>query len=420
MWLREKPCILSARQVISVRLDPILLIKELMNAHGVNALLLTPPYDDIAQFDERLRAQLFNNYDYHEITQRLESICAPSVVYMVEDQFKIHYVIIRLPTSPGAEMAFLFIGPYLTEASDALLEGHIQAGDMALEQVAALRAYYSGIPQITILDAMEAEIIILAKHLLGSEDFTIDGISLRFHDIDGSAQVSPQQDEVIHMEMIEERYQVEDDLLKAIELGDHQQALKHLSAFNRFRIETRHADVLRDRKNYFITSNSLMRKAVQRADVHPAHIDSISSYFARKIEAARSTDDLTQIMNEMLRKYCLLVKNHSLRSYSRPVQNVLNYIDFNYTEQLTLAMLSGLAGISASYLSTQFKKELGISVIDYINQSRVQHAQRLLVTTSLPINKISEMIGFLDENYFARTFKRHTQKSPSEYRKLFK
>lgn len=404
-----------------MQVNPLELIEEMMNAHGVNTLVLKPPYESIKGFDEHLRAQLFPDYDYQAIINRLENFFSEAIIYMVEDEFHVHYIFLKLPHDTHESGAYFLVGPYLSQPQDVLLQQFVDERVQPLERISALREYFAGIPVIERINGIEMEIAILVKHLFPDFDFAIDGISLNLRDYGtGPAGAYTQSETAIRMEVIEERYRIEDEMLKAIELGDHQQALKHRSSFNKFKIDTRLPDRLRDSKNYFITSNCLMRKAVQRADVHPAHIDHLSSYFVRKVEAARTTDELTQIMNEMLRKYCLLVKNHSLRKYSKPIQNVLNYIDFNYVESLSLDMLSALADINPSYLSAQFKKEVGTTVVDYINQSRIEHAQKLLVTTSLPINKIAEMVGIMDENYFARLFKRHTQKSATEYRRLFK
>lgn len=404
-----------------MQFDPLAFIREMMGTHGVNTLVLKPPYENILDFDEHLRAQLYPAYSYVDIISRLELICEESTIYMVEDEFHVHYVMLKLPVSICEGTAYLFVGPYLTQSQEDIVNTFIQNNTYSLERIAAIKEYFAGMPTVTRIDAIEMEIAVMAKYLFGGEKFAIDNVALKFqNDESDGGRIGEGLGASIRMEVIEERYRIEDDMLKAIELGDHQQALKHCNSFNRFSIESRTADQLRGTKNYFITSNSLMRKAVQQADVHPAHIDHLSSYFARKIEATQTQEELPQIMNDMLRKYCLLVKNHSLRRYSKPIQSVLNYIDFNYVETLSLNMLAELADITANYLSGQFKKEVGTTVIDYINQCRIEHAQNLLITTSLSIGAIAEKVGIIDENYFARIFKKQTGKSASGYRKLYK
>ena len=59
----------------------------------------------------------------------------------------------------------------------------------------------------------------------------------------------------------------------------------------------------------------------------------------------------------MIRKYCLLVRNHSLTGHSEMVRDAMNYIDFNLTEDLSLNAIAEKISVNASYLSKQFKKE---------------------------------------------------------------
>jgi YesN/AraC family two-component response regulator len=225
--------------------------------------------------------------------------------------------------------------------------------------------------------------------------------------------------EPLPLSEIEERYRLEDEFLYAVRQGNYQQAMSAKDGFGKYRLESRNADSMRENKNYLIILNTLMRKAVQEAAVHPAHIDSTSANFAIRIEAARNAQDLSGIIDAMMRKYCLLVQNHSLRQYSKPIQQAINYIDFHFTEQISLEKLAAVAAISASYLSSQFKKETGTSVVDYIYQQRMRKVLTLLVTTSMPINKVAEAAGFYDENYFARAFKKRHHMTPREYRKMF-
>jgi YesN/AraC family two-component response regulator len=303
---------------------------------------------------------------------------------------------------------------------DEIIQEVIDVNQLPMLFSVELKKYYSGIPYFSELAALESEVFILARYIFDSNNFDIDQRSISFAPVDHEPEIRKDDADSFSYLVIESRYQNEEELLDAIRLGDAKKALARLAAFNKFKVESRFDDRLRDSKNYLISFNSLMRKAVHQADVHPAHIHNTSTYFVNMIERARNADGLVGFTNEMIRKYCMLVKNHSLSSYSKPIQKALNHIDFNFTEQLNLELLSGVAELTSSYLSTQFKKETGISVIDYINQKRIQRAQLLLITTNLPINKISELSGFWDDTYFARMFKKHSEKTPSEYRRLFK
>ena len=85
----------------------------------------------------------------------------------------------------------------------------------------------------------------------------------------------------------------------------------------------------------------------------------------------------------------------------------------------TLAALKALAGrlnVTSSYLSSLFRKEMGMTLTDYVNQQRIAHAQYLLLNTSAPIKAIAQQCGIADLNYFVRMFKRAAGVTPKVYR----
>ena len=403
-----------------MEIQPLDHMRELMHTQGLRTQLLVSPYADIHMFDEMLRHLLYKDFDYGEVTRRLEDFCQENTVYFVTDHFETHYTVLRLPFAMYEQNAFFVIGPYLSRDYNRLLDEMVDNGVIPLYQRNELREFYCGIPHIPNTDQLSSMLIILARYVFSGDGFMVERMEMRLDSPENGPEIKREADSALSMALIEERYRNEDALLDAIEQGNVKKAMIHLSSFQRHHIEPRQADPLRNLKNFLIILNTHFRKAVQRADVHPAHIHNMSDAFARRIEAQRGTDELSKLVGEMIHKYCLLVQNHSLKGRAKPIQNALNYIDFHYTEPINLGLLSEVSKVSASYLSTQFKKEMGLSVVDYVNQQRVKQARVLLTTTNLPVNKVSELVGFLDENYFTRMFKRYAGQSPREYRRMVK
>lgn len=96
---------------------------------------------------------------------------------------------------------------------------------------------------------------------------------------------------------------------------------------------------------------------------------------------------------------------------------LLKYVKVHYTEDLSLKDLAAQFYINASYCSELFKKHLGTSFTNHINQLRIDKACYLLISTGDSIEVIAEKTGFRDCYYFSKVFKKYTSQTPNKYRR---
>ena len=83
---------------------------------------------------------------------------------------------------------------------------------------------------------------------------------------------------------------------------------------------------------------------------------------------------------------------------------------------LTLQVVANELNISANYLSNVFSKNRGIPFRKFMQQYRVQQAEKLLIETNLEIGTIAEIVGFTDSNYFTKVFREYYHLTPYRYR----
>ncbi len=98
------------------------------------------------------------------------------------------------------------------------------------------------------------------------------------------------------------------------------------------------------------------------------------------------------------------------------VQKAISYIQFNYNSHLTVSGLADMISINRSYFYRLFKKEVGISPNEYLNNYRVDLAKKLLITSDLSISQIAMATGFSTFSSFYRLFSLKYECSPREYR----
>lgn len=208
--------------------------------------------------------------------------------------------------------------------------------------------------------------------------------------------------------------------MKAVSLGQMHNEIALISAFNSEVFEKRVTDPIRNAKNYAIIMNTLLRKSAENGGVHPVYLDRISSEFAVKIEQVSSSADTSELMRDMFRAYCRLVRKHSMKNLSSVTQKAILLIDSDLSASLSLRSIAESQGISLGYLSTVFKKDTGKTVSEYIRDKRIKHAEHLLSTTRLQVQTVALHCGIMDVQYFSKIFKKQTGKTPKEYRESIK
>ena len=97
-------------------------------------------------------------------------------------------------------------------------------------------------------------------------------------------------------------------------------------------------------------------------------------------------------------------------------QQIEQYIHFHYAKHLSLESIAEEFSLSSNYLSRSFKKKTGSGITDYINNVRIQKAKELLENPEIKIFHIAAQVGYSDEKYFSRVFKKTVGMSPLQYR----
>ena len=97
------------------------------------------------------------------------------------------------------------------------------------------------------------------------------------------------------------------------------------------------------------------------------------------------------------------------------VREVLDYLEANYAEKLSLEVISRRYYINPTYFSHLFKNITGENFSAYLTAKRVNRAKELLAGGSFKIYQVAALVGYDDDKYFSQIFKKHTGKSPSEY-----
>lgn len=141
------------------------------------------------------------------------------------------------------------------------------------------------------------------------------------------------------------------------------------------------------------------------------------SAIAGKLAYTKDIGEFFRCFQSCFDKLFYQALNISNRKSIRPVRVAMQYVHEHYMEQIRIESVAGYVNMSPSYFSTLFKKQTGLNFTVYVTNYRMQMAQKMLQETDMTIAEISDELGFSDQRYFSKTFKRSIGQTPGSYRK---
>ena len=358
---------------------------------------------------------------FQDWNRRIHGTLKKNVLFRITDEFFCKYVAFFLGDDKGEEPSVVMVGPYVNEEIDRpWLERFCQRTGVHKDWMPVLENYYQKVVYLKDESLLFAAVTALGDRLWGEDQFTTESIVAGVPELwippTGAPESRQSSDVMKDIQLVESSYDAENRLIEAVSQGQSRKAELMLARTSQINLEQRTPEMIRNTKNYTIILNTLLRKAVEQGGVHPLYIDRLSAEFAKRIEKIKRQDDISAFWQEMAHRYCLLVKKHSLKPYSPLIQKVISRVEFDLAGDLSLKENAKVLNVNASYLSTLFKKELGMTLTEYVNGKRVEYAIFLLNTTKLSISMVGQRCGIQDDNYFTKIFKKYVGKTPKQFR----
>lgn len=339
-----------------------------------------------------------------------------NTIYEISDDLSISLTFFRFADS------IYLVGPYVknifqeSTARTLLLRHHLSAS-----LILSMKLDYAQLPQLNpfyIEEAIKACIssfvpetsALYSRHLQGiREDFSVS---------------VPEERGETSIQTIYRRYERENEWLSMVRRGDVHAISGALTRLfrNDFPSETMDAYHSPAYQNPLSVLRILARKAAQESGLSVITIDYITQKNVQKMADARTFEEMHQCIIEVVEELTQAVYDHLFQSsqYSTLVRKAVEYLEINYARNISLQELCRYLGLSVSYFSKKFKAETGMTVTQFLAALRCQHAAELLNSTSLSIQEISSYVGYLDNNYFVKVFKKQYGMTPSEYQRIKK
>lgn len=177
------------------------------------------------------------------------------------------------------------------------------------------------------------------------------------------------------------------------------------------------ANSLTNIKYHFVVTVAMITRRCVEAGMELEQAFRLSDFYILKMDACTSIEAVSKLHAQMVLDYTrkmLLVKKSS--ALSKPIVLCMDYIYSHINRRITVEDLAEHAALSPSYLSRLFKKELCISVSDYICEMKIEKAQHLLKYSDYSMVDIANYLAFSSQSHFIQTFKKLTGVTPKKYR----
>lgn len=210
-------------------------------------------------------------------------------------------------------------------------------------------------------------------------------------------------------------YQLESRLLEDVAHGNQEAAHSELAELLVEMSVLEAGDLSSIKTKLLSVCTILIRNSTERDYINHELSDRLYDNL-NSINEATSFEDISSLAMALIDTLTQNSGTSQYSGHSQLIKSSLQYINQNYQDKLSLSIVAESLHTNPSYLSMLFKRNLGITFTEYLNQTRVSKSCSLLSTTNLSLSEISTKCGFEDQSYFSKVFKKEMGMSPKDYR----
>ena len=383
------------------------------NCLHINAICFNNDWDILEKFQEKncFDEKLQPMYTADSL-KLLASSAKDGNFYEINDYVNTNLLLFNF------EGHFFIVGPYInTYISDKEFHELLAKQGLSLRIFEQLRHYCNRFPLINYSYLTDIVLAAMRSFVPMTSDFTKKSLKGFHEEIDESGIINSAENSYL---AILARYQYENAFLRMIEEGNEKEVLKALQGATSTYEKSTDSSSLNyysDNNEGFTVIRTLARKAAELGGCPIIKIDEITQEAIQRVHHSKSSPDITQVqLNMILALTRAVAESKALNNYSLLIRNIVIYIDSNYAKEISLSGIAENSHVSKEHLSRLFKKETGVTITEYVANARCKKAAELLTTTNLSISEISELVGYSDNNYFVKVFRKYYKMSPSQYR----
>lgn len=210
-------------------------------------------------------------------------------------------------------------------------------------------------------------------------------------------------------------YEKEKALLTKVRTGDVQSAKGVLNDLLGYVFFCEGGD-MRTMKNRALELCTLLSRVAIEGGAVTDSVFRLNNQFLSALQEIDSLEPLCYELQEVVESFMDAMFSPGDAPGHEAVRKAVTYIAQHYASPLTLEQVAQHVALSPAYFSSLFKQNTGATFREYLNQIRVEESKRLLTMTTYSLVDIAMAMGFSDQSYYSKVFKRYTGLTPKQYR----
>lgn len=308
------------------------------------------------------------------------------------------------------------MGPvFLDDYSISDIECRLRDYRLSAETLEGFLDFVKSLPIVSTIRFYEYALML--HWCLTGERITIS--ELRFFEPDNTVQVQSTNAAEDGVYQRHATYNAEQRMLQCVRDGNlnYRKEMDRLASFGSIGKLTESGSTLRELKNHVLIYTALCCRAAMEGGLDQEIAYTISDRYIRSIERATAIGALAEISRTMVADYVIRVYRLKTEDGVSPqIRTICQFIELNIQMNHDIHDLALKVGYTDYYFSKKFKREIGMTVKDYILEQKIKYAKSMLRDPKTAIADVSEYLGFNSQSYFGEQFRRITGMSPSEYR----
>ena len=340
------------------------------------------------------------------------------VGYFVTPQFSYYGIVnsgeIKIVLGPTQEVS----------GSDQVLRELAFQADVPAEDVDAFVSAMRSIVRMPLESILQ--MLCTVNYILNGEKLELQDISLydaeqtRLKELLEHQQADRILSAVDASPAVHNTYTLEQEVMDIVRRGDTAALAEWTASAPAVRGGVLAADQLRQSKNLFIVTATLVSRAAIQGGLDIEEALSLSDAFIQRCELLGNQERITNLQYHMIQTLTERVDRVRLgRQPTRLALEVSAYVRRHLSEPIRAEALAQELYISRPHLSQKFKAETGETLTDFVLKEKTEEAKRLLRYTDKSSAAIGTYLGFSSQGHFSRVFKRYSGYAPHEYRKQF-